>query len=348
MSSPLLRLKALRPSALPKLAECPRFEGSLDAGAAAARGTAMDTVFRDVLGGGGIPSGSDAAEGAAILWAAKMVQLLANGEAIQSAEVDLEVEMLGMQGTADFAIPSQRVSGDLKSGQIRNYDEQQAAYAIGFMEREFCDTWTTHLLFCDEEVVVTRQWTLASATALIKPIVLRVKDPEAVATPCDYCSWCRHRWTCKQRVEPLSMLLTGAPDRLNIESIKSDPAKLALLMDLTHSIAKDDGLHDELRKAGLASLIAGTPIPGWSMTKGRTSESTSAGYLGENFGNKNLIRDAGVSKVLNALGSISGKKFRELWALAYGEASTVPEGIIKEHNGSAFIAKSKAKAKAKK
>ncbi|CAB4186588.1 hypothetical protein UFOVP1329_40 [uncultured Caudovirales phage] len=305
----------------------------------------MDVIFRGVLGGGTIPDGTDAAEGDAILWAAKMVRLLANGDAVQSAESDLEVRMLGMKGTADFAIPSQRVSGDLKSGQIRNYDEQQAAYAIGFMEREFVDEWTTHLLFCDEEVVVTRQWTLASATALIKPIVLKVKTPDALATQNEYCSWCRHRWTCKANTEPLSLLLTGAPDRLNIELIKSDPEKLGALMNLTHAIAKDDGLHDELRKAGLATLIAGTPITGWSMTKGRTSESTSAGYLGENFGNKNLIRDAGTAKVLTVLGSITGKKFRELWAATYGETSTVPEGIIKENHGSAFIAKSKAKAK---
>lgn len=307
----------------------------------------MDGVFRSLLGGSFIAWAPETSQDdrEAIEWAVARVRLFAGSDAVQSEESDLFVEMLGMQGTADYAVPVQRCSGDLKSGQVRNYDEQQAAYAVGFMEREFVSEWTTHLLFCDERQVVTRKWTLESATALIAPILARVKTQGIAPTPCDYCGWCAHRWTCKERLEPMSILLTGAPGNLDLATIKAHPEDLARVLDITHEITREDGLHDELRRSALAHIIGGAAVPGWSMSSGRKSETVPATMLGENYGNKNPLKDGGSARVLGALGNVTGKAFRTLWATLYGEAAALPDGIIKESHGAAFLAKSKKKAK---
>ncbi|CAB4163228.1 hypothetical protein UFOVP813_8 [uncultured Caudovirales phage] len=315
------------------------------AGPAADRGTAMDSVFRSILGGSFVAWNPDTVQGdrSAIEWAVARVRLLAGSDAIQSDEDDLRVEMLGMQGTADYAVPVQRCSGDLKSGQIRNYDEQQAAYAIGFMEREFVSEWTTHLLFCDERVMVTRHWTLESACDLAAPIVALARTPGIPATPNEYCGWCAHRWTCKERLEPLSLLLTGAPGNLDLATIKQHPEDLARLLDITHEITRDDGLHDELRRSALSHVLAGAAVPGWSLMGGRKSETAAATMLGENYGKKNPLRDGGSARVLAACGNITGSKFKELWSAIYGETEAVPDGIIKESHGASYLAKSKKK-----
>lgn len=334
----------LRPSSLPKLAECPRYESEPVAGAAADRGTAMDSAFRAILDGShvGFLPDTNPEDIAAIRWAVDAFKILAGNAPIQSSEKDLKVEMLGMTGTADGACPEKLFSVDIKSGQVRDYEAQMAAYALGFMEREFCENWTTHLLFCDERRIVSMSWTQESAWDVVNPIIALAKDPQATPTPCDYCGWCAKRWICATRLEPLSILLTGAPDKLDLVSIKAHPADLGRLLDITHAIAKDEGLHDELRAAALAHLLAQKTVPGWTLANGRKTESVPALMLAENFGPKNLLRDAGSAKVMQALGNVTGSKFKTLWAEVY-PGSTPPEGVIQTNHGAAFVAKSKAK-----
>ena len=335
----------LRPSALPKLAECPRYQSSEVAGAAADRGTAMDSAFRSILNGSFVGWAPDAnrEDCAAVEWAVQTFRLFAGNAAVQADEKDLRVEMLGMDGTADGACPEKLFSVDLKSGQVRNYHEQMAAYAVGFMEREFCDEWTTHLLFCDERQIVTAKWTLESATAVVRSVVTAVKDPESKPTPCDYCGWCAARWTCQARLEPLSMLLTGAPDKLDLNTIKSCPADLGRLMEITYQIAKDDGLHDELKSAACEHLTGGVAVPGWQLQNGRKTETVAAMCLAENYGKKNLLRDAGTARVTAELGNVTATKFSKLWTETYG-AEPIPEGVIQTNHGAAFVAKSRKKA----
>lgn len=336
---------SLRPSALPKLAECPRYEGESEAGPAAERGTAMDSAFRAILNGshvGWLPD-ANREDVVAVEWAVSAFRLLAGNAPIQAAEKDLRVSMLGMEGTADGACPEKLFSVDLKSGQVRDYEAQMAAYALGFMEREFCEEWTTHLLFCDERKIVSTRWTQQSAWDVVNPIIALAKDPQAAPTPCEYCSWCAKRWTCQTRLEPLSMLLTGAPDKLDLVRIKADPADLGRLLDITYQIAKEDGLHDELKSAARAHLLDQKSVPGWRLQNGKKSEAVSALVLAENFGPKNLLRDAGIAKVMQSIGNITGSKFKTLWSEVYGPEATPPEGVIQTNHGAAYVAKSKAK-----
>lgn len=331
----------LRPSLLPKLAECPKYESEPFAGAAADRGTAMDTAFRSLLLGEVVEWSPDtnSEDKAAIQWAVSSARLLAGHAPILAAEDDLRVAMLGMTGTADCACPDRQWSADLKSGQIRDYEAQQAAYALGFMEREFCDEWTVYLLFCDEREIVTAHYTKEEAWDIVNPIIAVAKDARALPSPCEYCSWCKKRWTCQARLEPLSMLLMGAPDKLDLETIKACPADLARLMDITHEISRDDGLHDVLRKAAAEHLGKQTEVPGWRLQNGRETRTVPVSRLLEPVDARHhLLKDAGTMKMSEILGNVSATKAGGLWSETYGEP--LPESLISTNHGSAFVAKS--------
>jgi hypothetical protein len=338
----------LRPSLLPKLEACPRYESEPFAGSAADRGTAMDAAFRSLLTGewkGWTPE-TNSEDIKAIEWAVSSARLLAGSAPILAAEDDLRVEMMGMTGTADCACPDKQWSIDLKSGQVRDYLAQQAAYALGFMEREFCDEWTIHLLFCDERQIVTHHLTKEEAWDIVNPIIAVAKDPRALPSPCEYCSWCKKRWTCQARLEPLSMLLIGAPDKLDIETIKSCPGDLARLMDITHEIARDGGLHDTLKAAAAEHLGSNAEVPGWRLQNGRETRTVPVACLLEPVDARHhLLKDAGTMRLAAMLGNVSATKAGALWSETYMEP--LPEALISTNHGSAFVAKATRKKKEK-
>lgn len=335
--------KGLRPSSLPKLAECPKYVSSPLAGDAAERGTRMDTFFRALL------SEENPAPDAlleeedinACQWAAITSRLLARGFPLESREEALKVDPgCGVNpGTADLLCENGGWSADLKSGKIRNYMEQQRAYALGFMDRYFVDEWTVHLLFCDERAVVTLKFDRDSAIAETRSLIAGIKDPLAVATPCDYCDWCALRWKCPQKLEAVAWFLGLDPATVDLSAI-TDAECIGPILALTHAIAKDDGVHDFLKSVALGLVSSGTPIEGWRMQNGQSSESVQAIQLSQ------LIDLLGAPRVLSMMANITGKKFREMWELAKpGEA--VPEHFIKTNHGAAFLVK-KAASKAKK
>jgi hypothetical protein len=115
-------------------------------------------------------AGEDAA---AVEWAVTVVEELAGGSRVWSAEEDCKVRTPGLEhvGTADVVIPERLLVLDLKSGQVRNYREQVAAYAFGLMEEHFAMRWTCVLLFCDARQMVVHEFTYEEAQALVEGIL---------------------------------------------------------------------------------------------------------------------------------------------------------------------------------
>ena len=91
----------LRPSMLPKLALCGHYRPDA-AGDAAARGTAMDAAFRELIASGQNTTGLESEELEAVAWAADTAQALAVGWPLFSDETQLKIEALGLTGTADL------------------------------------------------------------------------------------------------------------------------------------------------------------------------------------------------------------------------------------------------------
>jgi len=190
----------IRHSSLPKLAECPCYESAGGSNPATERGLKMDEAFRFALSGDAtkINELPDEERGN-VGWAITQVCLLAAGGEIISDEESLKVVTPGIEhiGTEDARVPSGFVSFDLKSGQIRGYEEQVAAYAYGNMERDFAPEWTCHLLFCDQQKIVTHKFTYDEAKAIVEKVLAEYNDPNKKPNPCQYCGWCSRKDTCQ-------------------------------------------------------------------------------------------------------------------------------------------------------
>lgn len=339
--------KRIRPSALPKLAECPCYESEPVAGPAAERGTRIDAAARDVISEGisvdeacrrheiDEPEDHDA-----VLWLYDTCVALAGGNELTADEESLRVECLNMTGTGDVACFSAAWSGDFKTGEIRNYREQQAAYAYGYMKDNGVNAWTVYLLYCDHQRVERLEFDLWEAEALLLDLIARALDENRVPTPCQYCGWCAKRFYC----EPY--LLQAAPLIPVLE--QGDQAFQELLSD--HERTRDFLLAakvvDELAAAArekvtrdlVASKASGEDlkIPGVSLVSKRGTRLVDMTQCAD------MIEQLSPEQVAKLLGKLSMKKAEEAFAEMDAE---IPGEAISEAPGSSYIRVSKPKNK---
>jgi hypothetical protein len=332
---------SIRPSLLPKIAECACYESEAEAGAAADRGNEVDFHFRAILSS----EGQDRAEAigkaafaldeesaSSLTWACEMALLLAGDHKLLARDEDLRIEACGMTGTADLSCPAGQWSADLKTGQIRNYREQQAAYALGFMDKYFEDEWTVYLLFCDQREYVRLQFTREEAEKLIREQIARRNDPQKVPTPCDYCGWCANRFRCIPRLEqamPLVPVVESENPEQAFELILADNEKAVAFIRACKTI---EDMQEKAREVIKDRLIVGKAeglkIPGVSLVTKKGNHVFPAEALAE------VGKKIGPTRLLKALGSISKSKAEALFAEAGME---LPTDKLIDTAGSTYI-----------
>lgn len=85
---------------------------------------------------------------------------------------------------------------DLKTGQIRDYKQQMAAYALGVMQKTGEKSLTCHLVYSRFKHVDKYDLTLEEAESIVFGIVDSVDDPTRSPWPCEYCAWCDRKENC--------------------------------------------------------------------------------------------------------------------------------------------------------
>jgi hypothetical protein len=238
---------------------------------------------------------------------------------------------MGMQGTADCALPHARTSIDLKTGQERNYMEQQALYALGFMSRYNVDKWTVVLIYSDLRTMKTLEFTRPWAESIICNLMARVNDPVAVATPCDYCNWCAKRYTCAERLETVAFWAGKDPATIDWQSEMDDPVKLAQFINMCSLITSKDGLEDYARGLARDKLNTGEDVPGFVLRNRRGREYVEPETVAIH------AEQLGIANILAAYGSLSAEKFKGLWETALSGVP-FPTDEIKSGPGSQFVA----------
>ncbi len=334
-----------RPSLLPKLAACPKYQSEESAGPAAERGTMLDVAFRLEITG--VLVDHDPAmnedDAAAVAWAVDTARVLAGDHPLEASEDALRIHAEGMDGTADLLCEGGQWSADLKTGQVRNYEEQQAVYALGFMDLTYTDEWTVYLIYCDQRELQSIRYTRESAEKIVRDVKAKALDDLAVATPCDYCGWCARRWRCPERLETVAWFLGLDPRTVDLaQHAESDPVKCAQALNLTHEIQKDDGVHDFLKAKGKEHIDAGRPLPGWKVQAGRATKSVPALMLQHPFRGKTLLGQAGTAACMAECKALSVDGFTKLWKTAFGE-DPIPAGTVIENHGSPYLMKDRAK-----
>ena len=305
----------IRHSLLPKLAECPCYESKPgEAGPAAQRGTLLDGKFRQALSTGELDETNLNKEDIkAVKWAVKQVKKIAGNNTIISDESLLKVKTPGMDhiGTEDCRIPDIQTSIDLKTGQIRSYYAQMAAYAWGNMESNFCEEWTCYLVFCDQKEVVEHKFTLSKAQEVVEGIINEYVNPEKLPSACQYCSWCARKDFCKSVVGPVVEANSLMESTQNIavlrDEIANDPVRLSRFLEINKMFESE--LVKPLKELAKKKLEAGEEVQGWRLSEVKGSEY---------FDRISIVRAAisgkwGMDDLVDALGgTMSGSTFREL------------------------------------
>lgn len=196
----------VRPSALPKLAACRCFEGAPGMSEAAERGTRIDKAIRVMwarMAGEEwakdeeLPELPSVDEKDAVVWAVDQLDELSHDGDMHLETCEAKLRAVSkVDGVKDGTMDGLCVEGaflvDFKSGQVRNYKEQMAAYALSCMDEYFADEWTAHLLFVDQRQRVTLRFTADEAKRIVQDVLERPCEPEH----CEYCTWCAKFATC--------------------------------------------------------------------------------------------------------------------------------------------------------
>jgi hypothetical protein len=329
----------IRHSSLPKLALCGQYEGAPGSSPAAERGTKLDQAFRHAWTHGEFPNWDLPEDDAqAVRWTINKCAFLGGiTDGLLTADADCRVNTAGLEhtGTVDGVAQRANWSMDLKSGQIYDYSAQMAAYALGLMQMRFEQTWTTHLLFCDQRQVVTHKWTYQSASDLVRGILANVGTAPREN---DYCGWCAKSLTCPARIKSSDHALSvmdgiqpKTPQDHGFLQLLEDPARIGKFLAACSTL-------EDFREAAKAKarelLEADVRVHGWRLQKPRASAFVDADVVARAV-EEGII---GAGDAIRAGGSLSGKKAEALWSAAGHE---LPVHVVQQKIGQAPLVQAK-------
>ncbi len=299
---------------MPKLAECALFEGAGGTSSAAERGTAVDVAIRNLI------SAQDnvtfiGEDSGAIAYGVEELTRLAKGSFIETREEYLAMAVPGLSklGTADAVCKAEKWVADIKTGQIRNYRNQLQAYALACMEDNFETSWTAHVIYVDQKLIRSYEFTYEEAKQGTQRTIDRATSVEAKPTPSEYCSWCKHYNNCHAIVRQAESAIALIPD-INGNSIEAIRQRILATAESMGAFAKEWKLAEkEIAEPVLGHLKTrlenGDEVPGWKLTSmsGRKFVETEAiAKASQNITKETLILAMG--------GKLSEKSYLELCA----------------------------------
>jgi hypothetical protein len=318
--------KEITPSSLPKLAECALFTGAPGTSAAAERGTLLDKAIRELLVDDPTTFDTLTAEDQAVArWGAAELFTLSGGYHVETREEYLGMEVPGLSkpGTADAVCVRAQWVADIKTGQVRNYREQLAAYALACMHEHFADSWTAHVVYVDQRLRRTYTFTRDQAEATVSEVIANASSRLAEPTPNEYCGWCAHANTCKALVRQSSEALALVRSETTLSDIRdqilANPVELSAFAANWKLAEKQ--IAEPVLDALKERLAAGEEIPGWKVTTGAGREYVEADAIAKaaaNVSKETLILALG--------GKMSAKQFRQFCAESGVE---VDESVVK-------------------
>jgi hypothetical protein len=292
----------------------------------------MDAAYRAALSGNiALLDQLDDADKKSVQWAIETTLAYALDEKLIVDEDSLKVKTSGIEhiGTEDARIPRMFMTLDLKTGQIRNYMEQMAAYALGNMETYFVDKWTCVLLFCDSQTQIVHEFTHDEAKAIVTAVISSYNDPNKKPTACEYCSWCLVRNTCPVVVGPASDSLAVVEkvetsiDQLR-EQVTSSPERLGQFLKMANVFKKE--LWDYAKDKAKDLMAQGVEVSGWKVSTTKGSEYFTAEAIAEAA----ETTKASINDIIDLFGGeIDGKTFRE-WADKRGYTPSSLDAKLKQ------------------
>lgn len=308
-------MKEISPSTLPKLASCPLYEGGNGSSLAASRGTSIDIVIRELVAGVEPSIKLETEDIYIATWGETKLKELAKGEYIETREeyLGMAVPHLGKMGTADGRCKPLSWVADIKTGQVRNYKEQLAAYCLACMNDEFKTSYTAHVIYVDQQVVRSYDFTYEEAERIVLNVLKEATNKNAQPTPCEYCSWCKHFTICNKIVTQAesAVYAIAAPNENSLEKIKAEILSNNESMSgfVRNWKLAEKEIAEPVIEEMKARLKSGAEISGWKLTTGSGRKFVETQAIAD------ASRNVSIETIILAMGGkMSDKKYFELCA----------------------------------
>jgi hypothetical protein len=300
-------------------------------------------MIRQLISGDTLPDVGEYAE--PVNWGVVKLLELANGHKIETREEYLQMDVPGLSrpGTADAVCIGAKWVADIKTGQVRNYREQLAAYALACMDADWEETWTAHVVYVDQQAVRSYEFTREQCERIVGEVIASATAPLAQPVPCEYCDWCANKNQCRALVTQSQTALRdlsfgdlgGETLDLMRERILADPAKHSDFVARFKWFTKEFG--EPLTDALKNRLQAGEEVPGWKLTN-----AASRRYVEPEDAIKVISQVAPERAFMLAGGKISADAFLEV-AAEVGIDN--PEKLVKSAPGTTQMRQVKKKEK---
>jgi hypothetical protein len=335
------KVKEISPSVLPKLASCPLFEGAGGTNEAAQRGTNIDIVIRELVANVETSIKLSTEDAYVATWGETKLKELAKGEFIETREeyLGMAVPHLGKMGTADGRCKPLSWVADIKTGQMRNYREQLAAYCLACMNDEFKTSYTAHVIYVDQQCVRSYDFTWEEAERIVLNVLQNATDKYAEPTPCEYCSWCKHYSNCNKIVHQAesAIALIPANNGNSLAEIRS------LILSNNDSMADfirnwklaEKEITEPVEKEMKARLKSGAEITGWKLTIGSGRKYVETKAIAE------ASKDSSIETIILSMGGKMSEK--DYFALCASNGVSPDFSAIKSGNSIETLRQSKTK-----
>jgi len=139
---------------------------------------------------------------------------------------------------------------DLKTGLVRDYKQQMAAYALGVMQKYKEKKLTCHLVYSKTKHVDRFDLTLEEAEDIVYGIVDSVNDPTRSPWPCEYCVWCDRKENCTA-LKHFAYTIVGQMDAMKHINLNAplQPAVRQRLLAIADAVVKwSEGIREKVNK----------------------------------------------------------------------------------------------------
>jgi len=139
---------------------------------------------------------------------------------------------------------------DLKTGQIRDYKQQMAAYALGVMQKYKEKKLTCHLVYSKTKEVEKFDLTREEAEDTVYAIVDSVNDPTRSPWPCEYCAWCDRKESCTA-LKHFAYTIGGQMDAMKHINLNAplQPAVRQRLLSIVDAVENwSEGIREKVNK----------------------------------------------------------------------------------------------------
>lgn len=264
----------IRPSSLPALKQCPRFESG-EAQSFTLDGTkrheALESMFND-------PCSELSAEWRkqlddesieGIEWAFDYIQV--NAPMLDhELHIERKMEIMDddfnplMSGTLDYQCGNNLF--DIK-WRRRDYLPQMAAYALMMIQETGWHFVQVHILFMESQNVQKFGLNEAKCWKIINEARYQAEDLNAKPNPCDYCGWCKHTLTCEALNDRVKAVNEGREDweLEHYHAIQlADPEEIAKAIPIARAVKTWADAVDHFAKK---FVFEGGTIPGYEVRK---------------------------------------------------------------------------------